>query len=238
MADEDFDLESLAAYLHLSTAQVAKLAERNQIPGRRVGRSWRFSQPEIHHWLESRIGLSDSAELIRVEGALERHAAGTEDEATVSIAAMLPLAAIQIPLAARTRNSVITSMVELAAQTGLLWDTTKMADAVRSREELYPTALENGAALLHPRRPLGNILGEAFIALGITSRGIPFASSRGLLTDVFFLICSIDDRGHLRTLARLSRLLATPNFLDALRAAPDAAAAHAVFVEVEGKLPQ
>jgi PTS system nitrogen regulatory IIA component len=237
MADDDFDLESLATYLHLSTAQVAKLADRGQLPGRRVAGAWRFSQAEVHHWLEERIGLSDSVELLRVEGALDRHAA-TEAETPVSIAAMLPEAAIEIPLAARTRNSVITSMVEVAARTGLLWDTTKMADAIRSREELYPTALENGAALLHPRRPLASILGEAFIALGITSRGIPFASSRGLLTDVFFLICSVDDRGHLRTLARLSRLLAEPTFLDNLRAAPDASAAHALIVEQEGKLPQ
>jgi nitrogen PTS system EIIA component len=237
MADDDFDLESLATYLHLSTAQVAKLAERGQLPGRRVAGAWRFSPAEVHHWLEERIGVSDSVELLRVEGALDRHATA-DAETPVSIAEMLPAAAIEVPLAARTRNSVITRMVDLAAQTGLLWDTTKMADAIRSREELYPTALENGAALLHPRRPLSSILGEAFLALGVTSRGIPFASSRGLLTDVFFLICSVDDRGHLRTLARLSRLLAEPTFLDALRAAPDAEAAHAVIVEHEGKLPQ
>jgi len=237
MADDDFDLESLATYLHLSTAQVAKLAERGQLPGRRVAGAWRFSQAEVHHWLEERIGVSDSVELLRVEGALDRHPTA-DTEKPVSIAEMLPAVAIEVPLAARTRNSVITRMVDIAAQTGLLWDSTKMADAIRSREELYPTALENGAALLHPRRPLSSILGEAFLALGVTSRGIPFASSRGLLTDVFFLICSVDDRGHLRTLARLSRLLAEPTFLDALRAAPDAEAAHTVIVEHEGKLPQ
>jgi PTS system nitrogen regulatory IIA component len=237
MADDDFDLESLATYLHLSTAQVSKLAERGQLPGRRVAGAWRFSQAEVHHWLEERIGLSDSVELLRVEGALDRHPTA-DAEKPVSIAEMLPPVAIEVPLAARTRNSVITRMVEVAARTGLLWDTTKMADAIRSREELYPTALENGAALLHPRRPLSSILGEAFLALGVTSRGIPFASNRGLLTDVFFLICSVDDRGHLRTLARLSRLLAEPTFLDALRAAPDAEAAHTIIVEHEGKLPQ
>jgi len=36
VADDDFDLDSLAAYLHLSTAQVARMADRGQIPGRRV----------------------------------------------------------------------------------------------------------------------------------------------------------------------------------------------------------
>ena len=30
---------------------------------------------------------------------------------------------------------------------------------------------------------------EGLLALGITASGIPFGGSRGILTDVFFLIC-------------------------------------------------
>jgi PTS system nitrogen regulatory IIA component len=193
---------------------------------------WRFSRAEIHHWLEDRIGVSDEEELIRVESALDR-AASAMSAPKVLLADMLPLEAIAIPLEARTKNSVITSMVDLAAQTGLLWDTTKMAEAVRAREELHPTALETGVALLHPRRPLPSILGQAFIALGRTDRGLPFGDSRGSLTDVFFLILSTDDRIHLWTLARLSRLIGSAEFLTALREAPHAAAAHELIAERE-----
>ena len=138
---------------------------------------------------------------------------------------MLPLDAIAIPLPARTRGSVITSLVEVTAHTGWLWDTAKMAEAVRAREDMAPTALENGVALLHPRRPLASILDRPFLALGRTARGIPFGALRGTLTDLFFLICSVDDRGHLRTLARLSRLIGDPTLVDALRQSPDAASA-------------
>lgn len=221
MADVDFDIASLAAYLHLDAAQVARLVERGKLPGRRVGGEWRFSHAEVHHWLERRIGLSDEEELHRVEGALQ--AAGDEPHDELSLVAMLPAEAVQIPLPARTRNSVIDSMVGVAAQTGWLWDPDKMAEAVRSREEMHPTALDNGVALLHPRRPLASILEQAFIAFGRTDKGIPFGSSRGTLTDLFFLICSADDRGHLHTLARLSRLLSLPEFVGGLRSAPDAA---------------
>ena len=37
MAQEDFDIDRLAAYLHIMPAAVLKLAERGKIPGRRVG---------------------------------------------------------------------------------------------------------------------------------------------------------------------------------------------------------
>ncbi|MEL6895630.1 MAG: PTS sugar transporter subunit IIA, partial [Planctomycetota bacterium] len=84
------------------------------------------------------------------------------------------------------------------------------------REELHPTALAGGVALLHPRRPQSSILAESLIALGITETPLPF-SGDGQLTDIFFLICSYDDKSHLRILARLSRLVSDPQWLPALR---------------------
>jgi PTS system nitrogen regulatory IIA component len=111
-----------------------------------------------------------------------------------------------------------------------------MLEAVRAREDMYPTSVEGGVALLHPRRPMPNVLGQAFLALGRTTAGIPFGGPGGL-TDVFFLICSVSDRSHLRTLARLSRVVSAPGFLAALRDAPGAQSAHRLVAETERNLP-
>jgi len=236
MAENDFGIDDLAAYLHLRPQQVAKLAGRGKLPGRKVADQWRFSRAEIHHWLELQIGLSDEMELAEVEGVLER-SAPTDQEEELSIAELLPRQAIAIPLKARTRSSVIRAMVELAAGTGWLWDPNKMIQVVRSREQMHPTALDNGVALLHPRRPMASILEQAFLALGRTVTGIPFGGSHGGLTDIYFLICSVDDRSHLRVLARLSRMITSPGFFETLRQAPDAAAVHQLIVETEAELP-
>jgi nitrogen PTS system EIIA component len=233
MSEDDFDVQRLAAYLHLMPDQVARLADRGKLPGRKVQGQWRFSQADVHHWLERRIGLSDEEELQQMESILR--SAGHR-EATLPIADMLPAAAIEVPLAAKTRNSVITSMVEVASRTGWLWDPQKMIDAVRAREDLHPTALENGVALMHARRPLASILGQAFLAFGRTDSGIPFGGSQGELTDMFFLICSTDDRGHLQTLARLSRLLTDSELVAELRAAPDAQAVQKAIRTAEARL--
>jgi PTS system nitrogen regulatory IIA component len=111
-----------------------------------------------------------------------------------------------------------------------------MADAVRVRETLHPTALDNGVALLHPRRPLAAILGQPLLALGLTWQGIPFGGSKGVLTDVFFLICSTDDAEHLRILARLSRLLSLDGFLQELRSCTEAREVTALIRESEESL--
>jgi PTS system nitrogen regulatory IIA component len=236
MATNDFDLDSLAAYLHLTPQQVQRMADRGKLPGRKIGGQWRFSVAEIHHWLEDRIGLSDEEQLVQVESVLDKNHGRGEETEVVSIANMLPREAIAVPLQARTRGSVIDEMTQLAARTGLLWDPEKMAQAVRERENLHPTALDIGVALLHPRRPMSAILAEPFLALGRTYQGVPFGGESGGLTDVFFLICSTDDRGHLRTLARLSRLLNDGTFLAGLRCSEDAHETHAWIALREAEL--
>ena len=236
MAQQDLNVDSLAAYLHLMPAQVLRAAERGTLPGRKVGGEWRFSPADVHHWLEERLGLLEEEHLSHVETVLQRSA--PSGEVPISIAELLPVEAIAVPLVARTRRSVIESMSELAASTGHLWDAQAMAEAVLAREEMQPTAMETGVALLHPRRPMTNILAEPLLALGITPQGIPFGGARGKLTDVFFLICSIDDRQHLRTLARLSRVLSDAALLDALRGAASPLEARKLLIEREATIDE
>ena len=153
-----------------------------------------------------------------------------------SISSLLLPTAIWIPLAARTRNSVIHQMCHMAAEAVLLWDVGKMELAIKSRETLHPTALGNGVAMLHPRRPQDTNIAHAFLALGITTTGLPFGGPRGVMTDVFFLIASEREQGHLQTLARLSRIIAAPEFLDALRLCESATAAHQLIQETDQTL--
>jgi PTS system nitrogen regulatory IIA component len=232
---QDFDVTALAQYLHLSPAQVQRMADRGKLPGRKIGGQWRFSQADIHHWFETQIGASDSQELIDVEGVLQRQQTAPADQ--VRIADLLPVELIAIPLDARTKNSAIDSICQLAANFGKLWDAAGLADAIRNRESLHPTALESGVALLHPRRPIPSAISDSFLALGITSKGIPFGGPRGTLTDIFFLIASYDDAIHLRILARLSRLIMEPGVLEALRTAANANEAWEIIAMVERKIP-
>ncbi|MFN7627475.1 MAG: PTS sugar transporter subunit IIA, partial [Pirellula sp.] len=101
-----------------------------------------------------------------------------------------------------------------------------------------PTALENGVALLHPRRPQTSILADSFVALGISHQPIPFGNTSGHLTDIFFLICSTDDQVHLRILARLARLVGDEVLLTMLRSAQSPAEALEIIRTTELELIQ
>lgn len=233
---DDFDIAELAAYLHLMPEQVQKLADRRKLPGRRVAGKWRFSRREVHHWLEERIGISAEDDLVQMEGALQR-AGGAESADAISITQLLDLGAIAIPLVAKTRTSVVSEMSQLAASTGCLWDPDAMAEAVLARESMHPTALDNGVALLHPRRPLPAILNDAMLALGVTPQGVPFGGGHGL-TDIFFLIASTSDHQHLRILARLARVISDPQLLSSLRDADSPAAAYEAVAKRDEELEE
>lgn len=233
MSQQDFNLQELAHYLHLSPQQVEKLISREELPGRRVGGEWRFSRAEIHQWLEGRLGVYGEQELAQVEGAMDRHA--VHGSVSLGLGELVSPELVRIPLQARTRDSVIREMVLIGAEAGLVWEPDRMADALRAREDLMSTAMENGVAILHPRRPMPSIIAEPFVALGLTLQGIPFGGGRRL-TDVFFWVASTNDRGHLRTLARLGRVLQRESLLDELRHAPDGSAACELLRKFEGEM--
>ena len=229
---EDHNVAQVATYLHLTPGQVIKMASRGVLPGRRVGGEWVFNQAEIHHWLEERIGASDSDELSKVQEVIDRVTDHSSDRV---LSELCTPETIAVPLNARTRGSVIRSMCELASKSGLMWDAPAMAEAVQARETMHPTALDCGVALLHPRRPQTSILADSVVALAISPTPLPFSDS-GHLTDIFFLICSYDDPSHLRILAKLSRLVSDSGMLEGLRECDSVADAWKCFQEAEQAL--
>jgi PTS system nitrogen regulatory IIA component len=133
---------------------------------------------------------------------------------------------------------VLRELVTLAEQSWQVYDPAAVLAAVQEREDKQTTAMPGGVAIPHLHRPMPNALGETVIAYGRTSCGIPFGFEMGGLTDLFFLVLSHDDPTHLRVLARLSRLLLRPGFIDALRAAETPAESWQVIAAAEAELAE
>src|SRR5262245_9625294 len=218
MGDETMGLAELAAYLQRDARDLRKWASRGYIPAQKVGGEWRFHRAEVNQWLESQMHAYTEQELL----ALERGGKGQQEEEPL-LSVYLSEKTVALPLAARSKSSVLRALVERAGRSEQVYDSAAVLDAIRAREQMCSTALPSGIAIPHPRRPLANALGEHVIAYGRTPSGIPFGGPDGVLTDVFFLVLSRDDRTHLQILARLSRLLLRAEFLDELRAAETAA---------------
>jgi PTS system nitrogen regulatory IIA component len=230
MGSEMMGLDELARYLRRDVREVGKLASRGHLPGHKVSGEWRFARAEINHWIETQLPVYTEQQLVDLESA----ARGGSGEPLIT--ELLSEASVAVPLAASTKASVLRELVALAEQSWQVYDPAAILTAIKAREEIGSTALPNGVAIPHPRRPLPNALGESVIAFARTSSGIPFGAPRGELTDIFFLVCCRDDQTHLRVLARLTRLLLQPGFLDELRETETAAESWEKITAAEHEL--
>lgn len=225
-------IDELARQLGRDRREIEKLVNRGRIPGRKIGGDWQFHPTEITHWLEQEMRDYTDRELAVVEGAYQT----SDTDADVPVESLLSPETIAVPLEARTKRSVLESLIEVAGRTWQIWEPATVLNAVRERENVLPTAFDNGVAIPHPRNPLPDTLGQPLIAFGRTLSGIPFGCPSGGLTDLFFLVLCRDSRTHLCVLARLGRLIQMPEFLDALRHAEDSESAYEVICEYDRSL--
>src|SRR5262245_51042275 len=172
MGNDTLDLAELASLLRRDSRELSKLADRGQLPGRKVGGDWRFARADIRHWLELEIPGFNEEQLKSLE---EAH----PDPVEPLVTNLLAPDSVEVPLQARTPGSVVRELVRLAEQSWQVYDPQAVLEAVQAREEIASTAQENGVAILHPRRPLPNALGESVIAFGRTAGGLPFGGQRG-----------------------------------------------------------
>ena len=200
-------IEDFAKHIGMDAREVRRLAERGKLPTQKIGGQWRFNRARVTEWLQAEMPSLDESRLVALERTMGADPNGQYDDSDEVVTSLIGLEDIDLALAANTRDSVLRELVNLAQRTELLWDPDGLYEAIVAREGMGSTALPNGVAIPHPRQPMPYVSAEPLICVARTTRGIGFGAAGGGLTTLFFLICSHDDRAHLRVLARLMRIL-------------------------------
>ncbi|HWL08919.1 MAG TPA: PTS sugar transporter subunit IIA [Planctomicrobium sp.] len=229
MSHEWYSVDELARQLGRDRREIERLASRGRIPAHKRGMEWQFHAAEVTQWLEQEMRDYSDSQLAALENAQISPSIPKE----VPVSSLLKPDLIQVPLEARTKRSVLESLVEAAGRTWQVWEPAAILKAVQERESMCSTAFENGVAFPHPRNPLPDATGESLIAFGRTSNGIAFGAQNNSATDCFFLILCRDTQSHLQVLARLSRMIQLPEFLPLLRSADDARTTYEVILSAE-----
>jgi len=230
-----FNLDEVAQFLHVSRQNVEQLVRDKEIPFERQGNRIVFRKKAIEEWASQRIlGLSGS-------GLSDYHKTTSAkyhdlSESHAILPELIKPAYVDPAVAAKTKASVIRHIVRLADQTGLLIHADDLLKGLIERERMCSTALAGGIALLHPRNHDPYLCEDTFIVLGRTIQPIPFGSPDGRTTDLFFLICSQDDRIHLHVLARLCMLCYHTSLLLDLREGAEAHELHESLLRAEEEI--
>lgn len=232
-----FNLAEAADYLQLEEKRVEELARLGEIPCEHQGGRLIFRHNAVDEWASRHLLEANGEKLADFHRRSTANYHDLSDEAAIVPALMKP-EWIRPQLTCRSKSSVLREMVELADATGLLCYRDELLESLVEREKLCSTALSGGLALLHPRNHEPYMFEDSFVVVGKTIAQVPFGSPDRSTTDIFFLICSQDDRIHLHVLARLCMMCHQTSLLLEMRGTNDPQELHRLLAACEQQVIQ
>ncbi len=143
--------------------------------------------------------------------------------------------AIAAELQGTTKTEVLGELTEALLRVEKSLDREDVVRVLQEREKLGSTGIGEGVAIPHGKlKDLDRLL----ISFGRSSSGVDFDSMDGKPAHLFFLLVAPEESVgvHLKTLARISKLLKNPLVRKRLLDAGDAADLHRIIAEEEEKL--
>ena len=237
MGHQVFNIQEVADYLHIASADVKLLVRSSEIPFERMGPRCMFRKQEIDAWASQRIlGLHDG-ELTNYHRETTRKAQRFDEEESV-VRTMVQPEFVVADLTSKTKAGVIRDMVTLAERTDYVVYPEDLLASLQERERMGSTALAGGLALLHPKHHDPYTVDRSFVCLGRTVQAVPFGSPDGRTTDLFFLICCQDEKLHLHALTRICMMCYHTSVLFDLREAKTADEMFDCLCKAESEVQQ
>jgi excisionase family DNA binding protein len=228
MEDRLMAVKQLATYLNVNERTVLKLVQAGALPGVKVGNQWRFRKAMIDTWLDDQmLGISP------------RHVEVARSDASsrmLTLTTCFEASHILPELSGATKTSAVVELAVHAQKLGLVRDETWFVGALIQRENVMPSAIGNGIALLHTLRRDPEQVVKPFMVLGRSREGIDFDSLDGKPTHLFFVLGLKYDELHLLWLAKLVQMLAQSDVLPSILGASDADAIYGLLLEAERRL--
>ena len=137
---------------------------------------------------------------------------------SVTVAGVMSLPRIRLNLAGTSKDAVLRELAMLVVDPRRKRDVDTLVKALKAREKLCSTCVDEGVAIPHSRNALVGLVRKPVIAYG-RHAGIDFGALDGKPVQHFFLLCAPTVQQHLRLLSRLARMLHDPAFLAKLNAA-------------------
>lgn len=138
-------------------------------------------------------------------------------------------------LKSRDKEGTLRELIKLLEKNGYFKNGEKILETVMEREKLGSTGIGQGIAIPHAKTDQIN---DIVCALGISQNGVDFDSLDGEPVYIIFLVLAPTKSigQHLKTLAKIARLLKDKVFRNSLRNAKTPAEALKIIKEDEEKL--
>ena len=223
----DLKIKDVAELLNVSETTIRRWLTDGKIPAYRINHQYRFSRIEIENWmmgckLKSQEEGSSFFNEKQIYPPLEEG-----QEASVRSGGMQHFCLYRAihqgdvfsTIPGKTKEELIRGTTKFIAQK-LNVDAEVLSELLIDRENMMPTALNNGIAVPHTRDFLRKgPLDMVFVVY--PKEPIEYGALDGKPVHALFFLFASNDKGHLQLLAKLAHLGSNPKALEFLRTKPN-----------------
>jgi nitrogen PTS system EIIA component len=191
--DEILTIEEVAAYLRVSERTVYDWASKGELPGGKLGTSWRFRRSDIERWVNDRLSAPG----------------GGPGKGGVTASSTLTPERV-IVLEEASKEEVLLALVNLLAESPFVSNRETLLKGILDREALMSTGIGFGVGVPHVRI---DSVRDIVMAMAVCKR--PVADYESLDDVPVQIVCMVAARPdqhaqYLRTLSTMSARLKDP----------------------------
>ncbi len=200
---EIMTIEEVAAYLRVSERTVYDWAQKGDLPGGKLGTTWRFKREDVENWVNSRLSTKP------VSGGVTSGAVLSEDRILL--------------LDSTDKKTVLTRLVDLLADTPVVKNRDALLKGIMDREELMSTGIGFGIGVPHVRI---DSVGDLVMAVAVCKQPVVgYASLDGEPVRIVCMLAARSDQHtkYIRTLSSISSRLKDPDIREKIISSDDPA---------------
>ncbi|VGO20623.1 PTS sugar transporter subunit IIA [Pontiella sulfatireligans] len=215
---EIMTIEEVAAYIRVSERTVYDWAQKSELPGGKLGTTWRFKRADIEKWVNDRLSK---------EAAVK---SGSKKAATASFVLTRERVVL---LDHPSKKEVLTQLVDLLAETPFVKNRDALLKGILEREELMSTGIGFGIGVPHVRI---DSVTDLVMAVAVSKN--PVTDYTSLDEAPVQIICMLAARTdqhtkYIRTLSAISSRLKDPDVRREIIASNDPAAICKLLIDSE-----
>lgn len=188
--DKILTIEEVAAYLRVSERTVYDWASKGELPGGKIGTSWRFRRGDIENWVNEKLGETKPVAA----------KPGITTSSVLTPERILTLEDV-------TKAEVLERMTALLSETPFISDGDALLKDILEREELMSTGIGFGVGVPHVRV---NYTSDLVMAIAVCPNGVKdYKALDGEEVKIICMLVARQDQHaeYLRTLSNISTRL-------------------------------
>ncbi|MEN7973617.1 MAG: PTS sugar transporter subunit IIA [Verrucomicrobiota bacterium] len=200
-------IEEVATYIRVSERTVYDWAQKGELPGGKLGTTWRFKRDEIEKWVNDRLSQSSG-----------------KSPATAATTSFVLTPERVLLLDRCSKDEVLERLVDLLAETPFVKKRDKLLEGILDREKLMSTGIGFGVGVPHVR-----IDSVTDLVMAVAVCKTPVRDYSSLDEAPVQIVCMLAARSdqhtkYIRTLSAISSRLKSPSSREEIIASDDPSA--------------